>query len=363
VRTIVDNGNPAKAVIMRGLVVDAGRADSVRIVDDLPEPDPAEGDVLVAALAVGVCGTDREIVAGSYGTAPGPDGRLVLGHESLGRVVSDDSGASAPGDLVASIVRRPDPVPCLNCAVGEWDMCRNDQYVECGIKGRHGFARDRWRVESEFAVAIDPALADCGVLVEPTSVVAKAWEHIERIGSRARWAPHTVLVTGAGPIGLLAALLGAQRGLEVHVLDIVTDGPKPDLVRRLGATYHTERAHELKLSPDIVLECTGVDSVIVDVLDVVGPGGVVCLTGVSSGGRALQFDVGYANREIVLENNVVFGSVNANMRHWRAAADALARADRDWLAALITRQVPLAQFAEALHPDPKDVKVVLDLTA
>jgi glucose 1-dehydrogenase len=346
---------------MRGLIVDAGQANSARIAEDLPEPDPKDGEVLVEGLLVGICGTDREIVGGGYGTAPGADGRLVLGHESLGRVVSDETDRLRPGDLVAGIVRRPDPVPCQHCAVDEWDMCVNGQYVECGIKGRDGFARERWRIEADFVVRLNPGLADHGVLLEPTSVVAKAWEHINRVGSRARWEPRTVLVTGAGPIGLLAALLGTQQGLEVHVVDQVEDGPKPELVRRLGATYHTGLANEIGLRPDIVLECTGVNPVIVDVLDALGPGGICCLTGVSTGGHPLTVDIGQANRDIVLENNVVFGSVNANRRHWEAAATALAAADPDWLASMITRKVPLGSFADGLAADPSDIKVVLDI--
>ncbi|GHJ48653.1 threonine dehydrogenase [Catellatospora sp. TT07R-123] len=347
---------------MRGLIVEAGRPDSAQLVDDLPEPDPAEGQVLVQGLAVGICGTDRDILAGEYGTAPGPDGRLVLGHESLGRVVSDDSGRWQPGDLVAGIVRRPDPVPCPNCAIGEWDMCRNGQYTECGIKQRHGFARERWRTEPDFAVGLDPALAEVGVLLEPASVVAKAWEHLELIGARAQFGPRTVLVTGAGPIGLLAALLGRQRGLEVHVLDRADSGPKPELVRRLGATYHTGAVRDLPLEPDLALECTGAPTVIADTLRQVGPNGIVCLTGVSTGGRALALDLGGLNREVVLENNVAFGSVNANMRHWQAAAADLLAADHDWLSSLITRRVPLDSWPDALQHRPTDIKVVLHLT-
>ena len=76
------------------------------------------------------------------------------------------------------------------------------------------------------------------MLMEPTSVVAKAWDQIERVGHRAWFEPRSVLITGAGPIGLLAAMLGVQRGLDVHVLDRVITGPKPDLVSDLGATYH-----------------------------------------------------------------------------------------------------------------------------
>src|SRR5439155_26304293 len=111
------------------------------------------------------------------------------------------------GSLVVGIARRPDPVPCANCAIGEWDMCRNGSYTEPGIKERDGYGSERYRIEPAYAVALDSALEGVGVLVEPTSVVAKAWDHIERIGHRAAWAPQRVLVTGAGPIGLLATLL------------------------------------------------------------------------------------------------------------------------------------------------------------
>jgi threonine dehydrogenase-like Zn-dependent dehydrogenase len=344
---------------MRGLIVDAGQAGSVRIATDLPEPDPADGDVLVEAIAVGICGTDREIVEGHYGKAPLGEHQLVLGHESLGRVIEDPTGTLAPGDLVAGIVRRPDPVPCSSCAVGEWDMCRNGRYVEAGIKQLHGYARERWRVGPRFAVRLSPELGLRGVLLEPTSVVAKAWEHIERIGRRAQWYPHTVLVTGAGPVGLLAAMMGVQRNLDVHVLDQMPAGRKPDLVRALGATYHDKPAHEIGIAPDVVLECTGAGSVVVDVLTAVAPDGIVCLCGVSSGNHALTVDITMANRNIVLENNVVFGAVNANRRHWRAGAAALHQADQVWLDSLITRRDPLAKFADGLNAGPDDVKNIL----
>jgi threonine dehydrogenase-like Zn-dependent dehydrogenase len=353
-------GNPGKYQSVRALTVTPGKANSLTLVDDLPEPDPAEGEVLVEAIAVGVCGTDREIIAAEYGEAPAGSDRLVLGHESLGRVIEDAGGNLRPGDLVAGIVRHPDPVPCANCAAGEWDMCRNGRYTEHGIKGRHGFARQRWRVPAGFAVPIDPGLDRRGVLVEPASVLAKAWEHIERIGERTLWYPETVLVTGAGPIGLLAALMGRQRGLEVHVLDRNESGPKPALAQRLGTIYHAVELADLDLSPDIVIECTGVPGIVLDVMEKIGPNGIACLTGVSSGGRTNPVDAGALNRELVLENNVVFGTVNANRRHWEAAVRALADADQDWLDNLITRRVPVASYAAAYEKRPDDVKVVLE---
>lgn len=249
--------------------------------------------MLVRAQALGICGTDREIIDGEYGWAPPGRDRLILGHESLGRVedAPPESGL-LPGDLVVGIVRHPDPVPCANCAVGEWDMCRNGLYSEHGIKQLDGFGAEWFRLPPEFAVRVDPTLGQLGVLLEAASVVAKAWEHTERIGRRALWEPRRVLVTGAGPIGLLAALLGVQRGLEVHVLDRVAEGPKPDLVRDLGASNHTGGLDALGFAPDVVIECTGAPAVVLDVFARTGRNGIVCLAGVSSGGRRTEVDAG-----------------------------------------------------------------------
>jgi len=330
---------------------------------DVPEPDPSTGSILVEAVAVGICRTDVEIATGKYGWAPPGRDRLVLGHESLGRVLEapDGSGVAA-GDLVAGIVRRPDPVPCPSCAVGEWDMCLNGQYTERGIKEIDGFMSQRWRIEPGYVTKLDPTLGILGVLLEPTTVVAKAWEQVAHMESRAFWKPRTVLVTGAGPIGQLAALLGVQRGLDVHVLDRMESGTKPDLVRALGATYHHGSAHDLPFDPDIVIECTGVGQVISDVIVKVGAGGVVCLTGVGSGGRTTGLATADVATELVLQNNVVVGSVNANRRHFYRAAQALERADRDWLGRLISRRVPPERIQEAFDRGPDDIKVVVDFS-
>jgi threonine dehydrogenase-like Zn-dependent dehydrogenase len=347
---------------MRAIAVTPGVTGSAGL-DEIPPPPESDGPVLVDTALVGVCGTDVEIVDGKYGWAPPGAERLVLGHESLGRVrEAPDGSALVAGDLVVGIVRRPDPVPCSSCAVSEWDMCRNGQYTERGIKARHGYASDQFRIHPEYAVKVDPALEDVGVLLEPASVVAKAWEHIERIGARAHWAPRKVLVTGAGPIGMLAALFGAQRGLDVHVFDRNRDGPKPQLIRDLGAAHHAGDIPAVAEDSDVVIECTGADEVVVDVMQHNGVGAVVCLTGVSSGGRTLGVDAGALNRDIVLGNDVIFGSVNANRRHYEQAADALARADRAWLSRIITRREPPEQFAAALQRGRTDVKVVVDFS-
>jgi threonine dehydrogenase-like Zn-dependent dehydrogenase len=170
-----------------------------------------------------------------------------------------------------------------------------------------------------------------------------------------------VAVTGAGPVGLLGALLGVQRGYDVHVFDLVDSGPKPDLVHDLGATYHMKSLPDSGLEPDVVVECTGVASVVVDAITHNAANGICCLTGVSSGGRTLPLDIGEINRTAVLSNDVIFGTVNANRRHYEAAAQALVAADQRWLARLITRRVPLDQFQDGFARRPDDVKVVLTI--
>ena len=200
--------------------------------------------MLVEAVAVGVCGTDVEIVTGEYGWAPPGKTRLVLGHESLGRVIDPGPRSSLKkGDLVVGIVRRPDPVPCPNCAVGEWDMCTNGQYTERGIKEIHGFMSEHWRIEPEYAIKVDSSLGILGVLLEPMTVITKAIEQVFLAGQRAFWEPRTALVTGAGPIGLLAALRLSVRNLQVHVLDRAETGLKPATRARSGGDVsHGERA-------------------------------------------------------------------------------------------------------------------------
>jgi threonine dehydrogenase-like Zn-dependent dehydrogenase len=201
-----------------------------------------------------------------------------------------------------------------------------------------------------------------GVLVEPTSVVAKAWDHTERIGRRSHsWQPKTLLVTGAGPIGLLAAMMGAQRGLDVHVLDHRDSSVKRSLVRDLGGTFHLGSIGDLgDFAPDVLMECTGAPAVVRDVFGRTASGGIVCLVGVSAPGHDFDLDLGQLNRTLVLDNDAVFGSVNANRRHYQDAVAALQRADRKWLSRLITRRVPAEQWTRALDPEPDDIKVVVD---
>ncbi|HWB68214.1 MAG TPA: glucose 1-dehydrogenase [Mycobacteriales bacterium] len=332
-------------------------------VEEIADPPASDGEVLVDGLFVGICGTDVEISKEGYGEPPAGHERLVLFHESLGRVreAPDGSGLAA-GDLIAGVVRRPDPVPCEPCGHDQWDFCRNGQFTERGIKGRDGYGSQQWRVEPKFAIKLDPSLDKLGVLLEPTSVVAKAWDQVDKIAARSSVTAHAALVTGAGPIGLLAALIGRQRGLDVTVLDRVTEGPKPQMVSDLGASYVTS-LDDLPAPPDVVIEATGIGQLVFDVLGRTAPDAIVCLTGISSGTRTVGLAADAINKEMVLSNQVVFGSVNAGLANYGQAADALAQADKDWLARIITRTVPMDDWPKTLQREPDDIKVVVDLQA
>ena len=339
-----------------------GRAGTAEMVDR-PEPQVSGDVLLVRSRAIGICGTDAEIIAGDYGEAPPGEQRLILGHESLGEVVEAPAGSGfEPGQLVVGVVRRPDPVPCDHCAAGEWDMCRNDLYTESGIKQRHGYAQEWYTLEPGFAVPVDEALGDLGVLVEPASVVAKAGAHAVHFLQRSEVAPRTALITGAGPIGLLAALAATQYGLDTYVVDIVDSGPKPDLVARLGATYHSGPIPELAISPDVVIECTGIGSVVQQACRIAAPGGVVALTGIAGWAAEAELDLNLMNKTMVLSNKILFGSVNAGRVHYDLAVRMLSRAEPAWLQGLISRRVPAERWQEAIARQPDDVKVVLDMS-
>jgi glucose 1-dehydrogenase len=329
---------------MRALVLRADHDVGAVTLEDVPEPSIDEGEILVEALALGICGTDREL-ANRPRSIP-QRGYMVLGHESLGRVLEAPPGSGfLPGQLVVGTVRRPDTAPCFFCASGESDLCENGGFTERGLSGRDGFGAERYRLEAEFAVHVDPALGVLGVLTEPASIVAKGWEKLDRLVSLRR---SRALVLGAGPIGLLAALLGVQRGYEVHVVDQIDHGVKPDQARALGAIYHSTTSDVIG-GFDVVMECTG--ALADEAIRLAGPSGAVCFVGGGHGGAS---DAGLTS------NRILIGIVNSNRRHFVAGHEALRRADRAWLAGLLSPCVPLEKWREAFEPlGAGDVKAVV----
>lgn len=193
--------------------------------------------------------------------------------------------------------------------------------MERGIKEIDGFMSERWRTEPEYAIKVDPSLGILGVLLEPATVVTKALEHVAEIGRRSFWEPRKVLVTGAGPIGLLAALIAKLHAREVHVLDRMETGPKPDLVRALGATYHSGSVEEVGFEPDAIIESTGVGQVIAESIQTVASSGIVCLTGVGHGGVITSAACADIAAATVLKNDVIERSAYQPGRHAHLSAN------------------------------------------
>ena len=357
---------------MRAVVVTPRKRGSGRLLK-VADPQAQPGEVLVRVQEVGLDGTDAEILEGQYGEAPPVDDYLIIGHESLGQVeeIADGAGGLSSGDWVVAIVRRPDPVPCRNCAVGEWDMCLNGQYVERGIKGRHGFLAELYAEAPPFLVRVPEELAKVGVLLEPLSIVEKAVEQIGRIQERLVWQAERAVVLGAGPIGLLVGTLLRLKGLDVHFYDVTEGGIKREVAEAMGAHYiwakEGKLGHELAASigtVDIIVEATGYSPLAFDAMDMIGPNGILCLTGVSGGTRTLRISADHLNLEMVLQNKVVFGTVNANRRHFETGIVHLKEIEGRWpglLARLITRRVPMTGFMEALERSPGAVKSVVEI--
>ncbi len=357
---------------MKAVVVTPRKAGSGRLME-APDPQPRNGEVLVQVQQVGLDGTDAEILRGQYGEAPPGDDYLIIGHESLGCVAKVAAGVEelSPGDWVVAIVRRPDPVPCRNCAAGEWDMCLNGQYTERGIKGRHGFLAEFYTEAPEYLVNVPEEVSNVAVLLEPLSIVEKAVEQIWRIQDRLVWQPERAVVLGAGPIGLLAGMLLGLEGLEVFFYDAAEPRLKRDLAEATGASYiwagERQLGHELaaEIGPvDIVLEATGFSPLAFDAMDMVAPNGIVCLTGVSGGARKLEVSADHLNLEMVLSNKVVFGTVNAKRRHFESGVRHLQEIEVRWpglLSRMITRRLPLEDFGDALERPPGHVKSIVEM--
>ena len=367
------------AAAMQAIAVHPGKPMSAHLAR-IPRPRltdvPNQRGVLVKMLSVGVDGTDKEIDAAEYGMAPPGDDYLVLGHESFGRVeaVGEQVHELAVGDYVVATVRRPGG--SIYDRIGTYDMTTDDTYFERGINLRHGYLTE-WIVEEpEYLVMIPQGLRHTGVLMEPTSVVekgiAQAWEIQRRLRV---WRPRRAAVTGAGTVGLLAALALRLRGLEVTVFGKT---PRPylnsDLVEALGARYLSTSETPLvegakRHGPfDLIFEASGFSPLVFEGMQALAKNGVLVLSSVTGGTRTVEVPADRINLEFVLGNKVVVGTVNANREYFEIGVrdHALAEAEfPGWLPRLITHRVSgLENFRDlftTLTMGQGVIKVVCDI--
>lgn len=363
--------NKNGAVEIQAVAVCPGRKNSARLVR-LPKPHLSASDrnkVLVKVLAVGVDGTDKEILAAEYGAPPAGDEFLITGHESFGIVEETGSDVTGlrPGDFVVATVRRPGS--SLYDAIGAYDMTTDDTYFERGINLRHGFLAEYYVEEPEYLVKVPAGLRDVAVLLEPTSIVEKGIAQAYEIQRRLRvWRPRKAAVLGAGTIGLLATLALRARGLEVHTFS-KTDKPylNADLVEEIGATYHSTNALSIAEGAaahgpfDIIFEATGFSPVVFEAMEALGKNGVLILSSVTGGNRTAEVRADRINLGFVLGNKVMVGTVNANREYFEIGVNDFSKAQLTWpgwLQKLLTHRVSgLQNFEEllALLTNGKDV--------
>jgi threonine dehydrogenase-like Zn-dependent dehydrogenase len=333
---------------VQALVTQPGHTHTTHI-EEVPTAKAREGEVLVRTLEVGVCGTDREISEGLFGIAPEGEQLLVLGHEALAIVERDGYGFTR-SQLVTATVRRSCG-HCLACAEGYPDSCLSGDYSERGITRLHGYDRELVAEDPEQLVVIPKSLGRLGVLAEPTSICERALRHARTIGGRQPWQLERALVIGAGAIGLLTTYLLRLSDVEVWTASLE---PENELVEQSGARYASTRDTELsELGKfDLVIEAAGNAQLMAQTLGLLRRSGVACLLGIDPRVQKVELDGRVLGVDTILENRVLFGSVNAHRRDWLAGVDDLDRARERWPEALeqfVTLRVPLDRFAEAFE--------------
>ncbi len=369
---------------------------SQKKVDLIDAPEPAlKGpfDVKLKMLDIGVCGTDKEICSFEYGNPPAGSDYLILGHESLGRVteVGPQVKTLKPGDLAVMIVRRPCGDPsCIPCSVMRQDFCVTGGFKERGINGLHGFMTETVVDEEKYMNLVPADLRDVGVLTEPLTIAEKSLFQVWDIQARLPWAcrhdqhphrkgekipqaeigyPHNAVVLGAGPVGLLGAMLLCANGFKTFVYSREPVGsPKANLTQQIGASYVSGASTPLDQlvkqveNVDLVYEATGASRLAFEMLKYLGTNGVFVFTGVPGRKGPIEVDTDLLMRDIVLKNQVVVGSVNAGKNAYVKAIEDLATFKARWpnaVKALITGRFAPEKHKDLLLGDPGGIKNII----
>lgn len=366
---------------------------TIRLIN-APEPILQQPtDVKLRMLDIGVCGTDKEICAFLYGTPPEGSDYLIIGHESLGQVVEVGKGVKTlkPGDLVVTIVRRPcSHADCAPCRAQRQDFCVTGDYTERGIKGRHGFMTEFVVDDEKYMNLVPGDLRDVGILAEPLTIAEKALFEVWDIQARMPWAcrhdqhphrkgepipadqigyPHNAVVLGAGPVGLLGAMLLCATGFKTFVYSKEPVGsPKSQLTQEIGATYISGSLTSLEQlakqvgNVDLVYEATGASGLSFEMLKYLGTNGIFVFTGVPGRKGPIEVDTDLMMRDLVLKNQVVFGSVNAGKNAYLKAIEDLGTFRKRWpnvLKTLITGHYAPEKYQDLLLGNPGGIKNVI----
>lgn len=349
---------------MKAIAVIPGKANSIHL-REVPKPEvnsiPGGRGVLVKVARVGVDGTDKEINAAEYGSAPPGEDFLIVGHESFGRVEAVGPGVTelVRGDFVAASVRRPGS--SLYDRIGLQDMTTDDAYYERGINLLHGYLAEYYVDSADYLVKVPRGLATVGVLLEPSSVAEKAIGQAYEVQRRLRvWRPRRAAVLGSGTLGLLATLFLRLRGLEVTTFGR-QEPPflNAQLLDEIGAHYCSVKTMGLKAASvkygpfDYILEGTGFSPLAFEAMEVLAKGGVLAMVSITGGHRTAEIPTDRINQSFVLGNKIALGSVNASREDFERAVLDLSKAELEypgWLAKLLTHPVKgLENYSELIE--------------
>jgi threonine dehydrogenase-like Zn-dependent dehydrogenase len=358
----------------------------IKLIDHPAPTLSSPTDVMLRMLEVGVCGTDKEICAFEYGTPPPGSDYLVIGHESLCEVVEVGPGVTRAkkGDLVVMMVRRPCPhKECLACQEGRQDFCYTGDFTERGIKERHGFMTETVVDDEKYMNVVPPELREVAVLVEPLTIAEKAITQLWQVQQRLPWACpvepgkavgycHRALVLGAGPVGILGAMALVTNGFDTYVYSReVPPSKKSQLIESFGAKYISSQRHTPDQLParigniDVVYEAVGASSLAFDVMRVLGTNGVFIFTGVPGRKGPIEVDTDLIMRNLVLKNQVVYGTVNASREAFESAISDLGVFMKRWPQAtrsLITGRYPMEKYRDLLLGKAGGIKNVIEIS-
>lgn len=363
---------------------------SQRRFDVISHPEPAltsPSQIKLRILEVGICGTDKEIVAFEYGTPPTGSDYLVIGHESLGEVV--EAGAEVrrlkKGDLAVLTVRRPCRHPeCVACRAGRQDFCYTGDFTERGIKEAHGYMTEFVVEEERYANPVPRELREVAVLVEPLTIAEKAITQLWEVQRRLPWAvplesgeppghAHNAVVLGAGPVGLLGAMKLVLEGFDTTVYSKTRAADRVGaLVESIGARFvHAEATSVAQLAQqtgniDVVYEAVGASSLAFEVIPHLGTNGVFIFTGVPGRKAPITVDTDIIMRDAVLKNQMIFGTVNAPPESFAEAIRNLGQFYVRWpkaVRAIISNRVPIERVSEPLSGKLGGIKNVVAIGA
>ena len=358
---------------------------TVRLVDHPAPRIERPTQVKLRMLEAGICGTDREICAFQYGTPPPDSPYLVLGHESLGEVAEAGDRVSRVrvGDLAVLRVRRPcSHAECVACRAGRQDFCYTGEFTERGIKEAHGFLTEFVVDEESYMNPVPRTLRDVAVLVEPLAIAEKALIQVQQVQQRLPWACpvvpgekpafcHRAVVLGAGPVGLLGAMVLVANDFSTTVYSLEpADSPKAAVAHAIGAQYvcsKTESVEQLAQrigNIDLVYEATGAASISFTLMEVLGTNGVFIFTGVPGRKAPIALDADHIMRNLVLKNQVVFGTVNAGPHAFEQAIRDLTLFMSRWpkaVRALITGRYSIEASCDLLLGKSAGIKEVITL--